>query len=147
MKRDSGGKGRSLNRLHKHRLTATFQHVDRLLTEIEGILNAAASKSPFPRYVSDTTPLQQKLVGDSIAGIRAQMVGVLKAQQIAPPPARFGSLHSIRTILAFIETALEELRPEYMKGYGPVPESAVAELNGIVVELQALVGKLNAYLA
>ncbi len=48
--------------------------------------------------------------------------------------------------LSFVGIALTEIGPKYMRGYGEVPESAIADLNGLVNELQALVDTLDAYL-
>jgi len=47
------------------------------------------------------------------------------------------------TDLAFVDIAIEELRPSYMSGCGAVPEDAVGELNGVVHELRTLVGAWN----
>src|SRR5277367_7061511 len=46
----------------------------------------------------------------------------------------------------FVDIAVEELRPSYMRGSGAVPEDAVAELNGVVHELRSLVAGMERYL-
>ena len=43
----------SLNPYQANRLRITCQYIDKLLGEIEGILNATVSKAAFPRYVTD----------------------------------------------------------------------------------------------
>jgi GTP-binding protein EngB required for normal cell division len=45
-----------------------------------------------------------------------------------------------------VDIATEELKPEYMSGYGEVPPAAAVELNGIAGELQGLVRQLDQYL-
>jgi ribosome biogenesis GTPase A len=50
------------------------------------------------------------------------------------------------TDLAFVDIAIEELRPSYMCGCGEVPEDAVDELNGVVHELRSLVQSMERYL-
>src|SRR5271155_1436618 len=47
---------------------------------------------------------------------------------------------------AFVDIAVEELRPSYMRGSGAVPEDAVSELNGVVHELRSLVTGMERYL-
>ena len=42
----------SLNANHERRLSVTCRHIDRLLSEMEGALNASASRLAFPQYVS-----------------------------------------------------------------------------------------------
>jgi len=46
----------------------------------------------------------------------------------------------------FVDIAVEELRPSYMRGSGAVPEDAVSELNGVVHELRSLVTGMERYL-
>jgi GTP-binding protein EngB required for normal cell division len=53
---------------------------------------------------------------------------------------------SVMTDLAFVDIAIEELRPSYMSGCGAIPEDAVGELNGVVHELRSLVGSMERYL-
>jgi hypothetical protein len=48
--------------------------------------------------------------------------------------------------LTFIDIAAEELKPEYMRGYGEIPPAAAVELNGIAGELKGLVGQLDQFL-
>lgn len=137
----------SLNPSQRLHLLSSCRYADQLLSEIESILTASSSRSPFPRYRPDVTPAQAKVVHDYIARLRAQMVRVLASQGITPPEAQFGSIHSMRVTLGFADIACEECRPQRMRGYGEVPESLVAELNGLVDELQGLIAKLDSYVA
>ena len=137
----------SLNSSQKRHLLTSCQYADKLLAEIEAVLSAASSKSPFPRFKGDIAPAQAKVVQDYVARLRAQMVRVLASQGIKPPAPQFGSVHSIRMTLAFVRIAFEELTPGRMRGYGEVPESKVQELNGVVGEMTAAAEKLNQYLA
>ena len=136
----------SLNSSHKLHLLTSFQYVDQLLSEIEAIVINSASKSPFPKYRGDLSPVQTKVVQDYIARLRAQMVQVLNSQGISPPGPRFGATHSIRVNLEFADVAFDECRPDAMRGYGQVPESLVTELNGLVEEMRSLIRKLSAFL-
>jgi len=137
----------SLNESQRRHLLTSVEYADKLLCEIEEILTAASSKSPFPKYTIDVTPAQSKVIHDYIARIRAQMLRALDSQGIRPPAPHLGAIHSISAQLEFVQIALTEIRPKYMRGYGEVPESAFADLNGVVTELNTLVDKLDAYLA
>jgi GTP-binding protein EngB required for normal cell division len=139
--------GSRLNEPQQRHLWTSVQYADKLLSEIEEILTAASSKSPFPKYQVDVTPAQSKVINDYIARIRAQMLRILEGQRIPVPRPQLGAIHAIRVTLAFVRIALIEIGPRYMRGYGEVPESEVAELNGLVTELNTLVDKLDAYLA
>jgi len=136
----------SLNEAQKRHLLASYQYADKLLSEVESILSAANSRSPFPRYRPDLSPVQVKIIEDYVARLRAQMVRTLSGLGIEPPEAQFGSLHAIRVTLGFADIAFEECRPKRMRGYGEVPEALLAEMNGAVDELQSLLARLNAFL-
>ena len=134
----------SAQRLH---LLNSAQHADKLLAEIESILAASKSKSPFRKYKNPLPPGQAKVVEDYLSRIRAQIVRVLESQDVDVPEPSFESVHSMRVTLAFIRIAFQECTPDRMRGYGAVPESKVRELNGLVDEMVAAVDKVDAYLA
>jgi GTP-binding protein EngB required for normal cell division len=136
----------SLNESQRRHLLTSIEYADELLSEIEEILTAASSKSPFPKYRVDVTPAQSKVIQDYIARIRGQMLRALDGQGIRPRGPQLGAIHSIRVQLEFVGIALTEIGPKYMRGYGKVPESAITDLNGLVTELNTLVDKLDAYL-
>jgi len=69
-----------LNESQARRLRVTCQYVDRLLGEIEALLNAAASKAAFPKYIPDVSPADRRTIEDYIARIRAQLIRVLSGQ-------------------------------------------------------------------
>jgi len=137
----------SLNAAQKLHLLTSCQHVDKLLGEIESILIASESKSPFPKYKPDLSRAQAGVVGNYIARTRAQMLRALESQSVEPPEAKFGSLHSIRVTLAFAGIALDECSAKNMRGYGELPETLAPEINGLVDELKGVISGLDAYLA
>ena len=141
---DAAGKLNSSQQLH---LVSSAQHADKLLGEVEAILAVATSKSAFKKYKNSLSPVQMKVIQDYVARIRAQMVQVLEAQDIALPEPGFESVHSIRVTLAFVRIAFQECTSDRMRGYGELPESKIRELNGLVDEMVSAVDKLDSYLA
>jgi GTP-binding protein EngB required for normal cell division len=137
----------SLNSSQALHVLTSFKYVDQLLSEIESILFASNSKSPFPKYRNDLTPAQVKVVQDYIARIRAQLIQALKSFGMAAPEPQFGAMHSIRVTLEFADITFEDCRAEALRGYGEVPASVVPELNGVVNEMSSLIRKLSGYLA
>jgi GTP-binding protein EngB required for normal cell division len=135
-----------LNESQQTRLRITCQYIDKLLGDIEDILHAATSQSPFPRYVVDINPAQIRVVEDHIRRLRSQLVRTIAWQQMKPVPADIRATGAVLTNLAFVDIAIEELKPHYMQGFGPVPDDAVSELNGVVHELRALVTGMERYL-
>lgn len=136
----------TLNPSQRQRLLVTCKHIDKLLGNIEDTLNAAASKSVFPGYLGDITPQQRKTIEDYIAGLRQQLLQVLAKQSLAPEEPRISAGHAIHVDLTFIEIAIAELDPHYMRGYGAVSEQGATDLHGVIAELQSTVKGLHGYL-
>jgi GTP-binding protein EngB required for normal cell division len=136
----------SLNSNHERRLSVTCRHIDKLLAEMESALNVSASKLAFPQYAPDLSPAQRRVIEDYIGRIRAQLIRVLDGQGMERPTADIPVSRSLHSYLTFVDIATEELKPEYMRGYGEVPSAAAIELNGIAGELQGLVRQLDQYL-
>jgi hypothetical protein len=139
--------GPLLNENQRRRVMASCQYIDKLLSDLDKVVAVASSGSPFDRYVDDLTREQKTLLRDYSGSIRAQMLRVLKSQGAMPTAAPGSARHAIRSGLNFIEIALEELKPEHMRGSGEMAAAAVPELNALVQELQALVARLDATLA
>jgi hypothetical protein len=134
-----------LNDAQQRRLFITCKYIDSLLRDIEHALHSAASESPFPRYVVDLTPEQTRVIEDHIRGLRTQLLRTLAWQKLKPEPPEIPVSRSIKTDLAFVDIAIEELKPRYLRGCGAVPEDAVVELNGLIQELRSLVKSMDSY--
>ena len=137
----------SLNPFQANRLRITCQYIDKLLGEIEEILNTTTSKAAFPRYSADILPAQRRTIDDYIARVRAQLVRILEGQSIAREKPSIPASRAVHVNLGAIDIAAEELKPKYMRGYGEVPESVATELNGIVGELSGLIHRFDRYLS
>jgi GTP-binding protein EngB required for normal cell division len=135
-----------LNEHQQTRLRVTCQYIDKLLADAEDILHAATSQSPFPRYIADITSAQIRVIEDHIRRLRLQLVRTLAWQQMRPTPPDIPATRAVRSNLTFVDIAIEELKPHYMRGFGAVPDDAVSELNGVVHELRALINGMERYL-
>jgi GTP-binding protein EngB required for normal cell division len=140
------GSANSLNSNHERRLSVTCRYIDKLLADMESVLSVSSSRLAFPQYTPDLTSAQRRVVEDYIGRIRAQLIRVLDGQNIERPSADIPVGRSLHSTLTFVDIAVEELKPEYMRGYGEVPPQAAVELNGIAGELQGLVRQLDHYL-
>jgi hypothetical protein len=134
-----------LNEPQKRRLSVTCMYIDNLLCEIEHTLHQAASQSSFPRYIVDLTPVQIGALEGHIRRIRAQLVHTLEWQRLKPKPPEILATRSLATDLAFIDIAVEELKPRHMRGCGPVPEDAVDKLNEVIRDLGTVVKSMDDY--
>lgn len=132
----------NLNASQRQRLLITCKHIDTLLDDIEATLNSTGSKTVFPNYIDDVTQEQRQTIEECIARVRGRLLHVLSRQSLAPEEPRISALHSIQVNLTFIDVAITELGPRYMRGYGAVSEKGAADLDGIVEELQEAVNEL-----
>jgi hypothetical protein len=135
----------SLNPSQRQRLFITCRHIDRLLGDIEATLNATASKTLFPNYIADITTAERATIENDIAAIRAQLLEVLACQSLAPEQPRISAAHSVDVNLTFVEIAIAELAPHYMRGYGAVSAEAAADLHDIAQTLELGVKELHHY--
>jgi GTP-binding protein EngB required for normal cell division len=142
----AGEKESLLNEYQSRHLLVSIQHIDKLLSDIETILDESTSNSPFPKYRDDTTLAQRKVVRDYILRIRKRLVHLLTNLDISHPGPGISAVHGIRTILSFISVTTDEFRPNSLRGYGAVAEAVQPQLNGISNELGSIVGELNSYL-
>ena len=136
----------TLNPNQRQRLLITCKHIDKLLEDIEGTMNASASRSVFPGYTPDVTPQQRKTIEGYIARIRQQLLQILATQSLAPEGPHISASHAIHVGLTFVEIAIAELAPRYMRGYGPISQEGAADLDAIVTELQSAVKELHRYM-
>lgn len=133
----------ALNEFQARSLVVTCQYIDRVVGEIEQVLNAADSKTAFPKFVDDLTPAQCHVIQDYLARIRLLLTRILDRQGIAMPAASIPSSRALFTALLTIDIAVEELRPPQMRGYGELAPDSAKELELACGELQELVGQLN----
>ena len=131
-----------LNASQRQRLLITCKHIDRLLADVEQTLHAAASRSVFPNYVSDIGPRELETIQDRVDRLRQQLLRVLARQSLAPEQPHISATHSIHVNFTFVEIAIAELAPRYMRSYGPVSKEGEAELESIIAELQPVVAEL-----
>lgn len=135
-----------LNDPQKQHLLSNCQYADKLLSDIESILQASQSKSAFPKYAGRLMPSQARVIEDYIARIRSQILSALESQDIPVPHPVLGTVHSVKVALTFAGIALEECTADKMRGYGNVPAEVVPELNGLVNEIKGLLEQLSGYL-
>jgi GTP-binding protein EngB required for normal cell division len=136
----------ALNQAQRLRLSVSCQYIDRLLGDVEKILQTTRSNSPFGKYIEDISPAQARVLEDYIHRLRGQLLRSLAWQQLEPGDPTIPATHAILTNLSFIDIAVEELRPRHMRGSGALNDHVAGELNGVVHELRSLLEGMNRYL-
>jgi hypothetical protein len=115
-----------------------------LLSDIENILNSAASRAAFPRHAADVTPEFRISLEDYIRRIRMQLRIALDTAGVPTEMPAISASRAIQTTLLYVEVAAEELAPRYMRGYGPLSDPAAARLESIANDLGNLVRQAQA---
>jgi len=136
-----------LNEHQQRHLSATCQYIERQLSDLEAILATTGPASTFTRYLDDLTDEQKARLRHDCTSIRAELGRVLASLGIDADTTKVSSRHSMRAALTLIEVAIEELKPRHMKQYGPMTANIEPQLNGLVVELQTAVQRLDGALA
>jgi hypothetical protein len=141
--KEDGNPDPSLNEYQLRALLVSCQHIDKLLGEIEGLLNSSKSGLAFPKYFDDLSSAQHDLIDDYIRRTRADLLQVAAEQGIVPESGKIPASHSIHATMIFIEIAIEELRPDKMRGYGPMSKDGAAYLNQLVQRFHASAQQLH----
>ena len=136
-----------LNDNHKRHLLHTLEYVDKLLSEALQALSSAETTSPFQRNVSDSLPIQRKVLADYIAHLRGTMVRILGGQGIAVRGPQVSSIWAFQTMLASARIAVEELAPKYMRGYGDLPGEAAHDLEVLQTQITEVLDRMSRFLA
>jgi hypothetical protein len=136
----------ALNEAQRRRLSVTCEYIDKLLGDVEEILRQDSSLSPFPRHVVDLTPDERQQIEEHIGRLREQLLRTLAWQELKPEPADIPASRAVLTHLNFIDIAIEELRPRYMRGSGAIAEETAEELNRVADELRQVARGMEQYL-
>ena len=132
-----------LNPFQANRLAITCHYIDRLLADIESILNPVTSNAAFPRYAPDIPPSNRVQMQNGISQMRTQMIDALRNLEIPEESPSIPASRAVHALLDAIDIAVQELRPRYMRGYGAVGQKAAADLDAVVGKFSSLVIEIN----
>jgi hypothetical protein len=131
---------------HQTRILTTFKHVDEVIVQSLSRLESA-SDSPFSEYVADAGLAERKVLAEYLDQLRAVMRGFLDRHQIPIPQASTSALRAAATACQHASVSVEELQARYLRAYGPLSPAAAEELDRIVIDLTAVLKKMNGFLA
>lgn len=135
-----------LSEAQRRHLSATCTHIDKLLCEIEQVLNEPSAEHPFPHYIQDLSAEQSQAIQAHVRRLRQQLLHSLAWQQIEPETPMIPASRAILARVTFMDIAIEELKPRHMRGSGQITSALALELNEIVQGLHAVVHNMEAYL-
>jgi GTP-binding protein EngB required for normal cell division len=136
-----------MNEYHRRAIAITFHQIDGRLAEIEAILSAVGSESPFSAYALDIEPLARHSVTGYLQRLREKMWSAVKHLQISRDGHRTSATWAIRCAMIGVMVDLANIEPERLGGYGALQPEATKMLSGISADLRRLSNSLLSYLA
>ena len=107
-----------LSEIHSRHILNGFLRIHKQLAELEALLVQCETASPFSRVVKDLSTAECRALQDHFAQIRAAMLAHLEDLGI-PLEIRATSVRwTVETSLMHIQTAVDDMRPKQLAGYG-----------------------------
>ena len=130
-----------LGEAHRRQVLQAFLAIHRRLAELEALASHAARPSPFSQYVNDLSPAEVRVLLDHFARIRDAMRAHLEEQSIPLDRRRTSVRWAFQTGLMQVQVDIDDMRPERLKGYGPLDESAIDAVRRIQDDLTRLLDR------
>jgi hypothetical protein len=130
------GQNSALSYAQQNIFITSLRHIDRLLSDIEGIVDADDGVGVLARFHSDLDAREKQQIHRALGQFRQTILDSMHRIGITEPKPQVAAFHAIETNLDFIEIDIEELRPRYMKAYGTLTPEAAAGLNAVLDTLQ-----------
>ncbi|NPV04632.1 MAG: hypothetical protein HPY67_07860 [Syntrophaceae bacterium] len=122
---------------HLRRLLSEFRHMDELCTEMLMLCEARPTGSPFEEIVQDLPEASRAELQQRVESLRQRLRQILADRRIPVETQRIHAAHAVRVRLHLLEIALDDLRPERMRGYGALTPAGREELLEIIETLSA----------
>jgi GTP-binding protein EngB required for normal cell division len=136
-----------VNDYHRRAIAITFHHADERLAEIEAILSAVGSQSPFSAYALDIEPLARQSVTGYLQRLREKMWSAVKCLHLSQDGRRTSAAWAIRCAMIGVIVNIADIEPHRLAGYGDLQPEAAKMLSGICADLRRLSDSLLGYLA
>lgn len=131
----------------QNHLIVSFRYIDKLLSDVEQMVDCAASNCLFPRFVPDLNFEEARELLGFIKQFREKMRDSLERLAGAIPPAQITASHAIETNLDYVDVAVTEIRSHHMRAYGEISPETAGVLDSVADELQqslrALIEKMR----
>ncbi len=131
---------------HQRYLVSRFRHIDGLLGNALDALDPHGNEHLFKDVRPDASPAQRKILADQLGQLRYALRRFMETQQLQEATSPVSGLWSLRTAVLFAQTAVAQLRPAYLRGYGELDPDASIACERLVAELTTLLQRISEYL-
>ncbi|MEJ2218568.1 MAG: dynamin family protein [Gemmatimonadota bacterium] len=118
-------------------MRAAFAHVNELLETVVRL--AREDLSPFSREQADLSPYEARMLLAFVGDLRRQMLEALAHLGIEAPRPSVSGRWSALTTLMFVDSALSDLTPRSLRGYGGLDPATGDAVRAVGDELHARV--------
>ena len=128
----------ALDESHRRHLLHGFLAIEQGLADLEALIVQAETPSPLSPRIRDLSPTECRVIRDHVARIRSALAAHLKDLGIPPEIRRKSLRWSVETGLIHLQTAVDDMGPGQMAGYGPLDPSGQAVVRRIQDDLSRL---------
>lgn len=136
-----------LNEGQERHVISHLRHAEELLARGLDELDAEPKGAVFSQKIPDATLSQLRVLRDHLAQLRFVIRRFMQAQSLTDRTEPLSGLWSFQTSVSFALISIEELRPEYLRGYGELDSNDATAVEQFVVEAQTLLRRVGKYLA
>jgi GTP-binding protein EngB required for normal cell division len=127
-------------------LLTRFHSIDKRFSEALAELQPADDGRLFATHIPDATLSQRQVLSDYVAQLRFLLRRFLHAQSLLDTGTPISMLWRFRVATSFMSIATEELRPEYLRGYGEVDVESAAAIERLVADMKTILRRMAIYL-
>lgn len=134
------------NEAQRRAILSGLLDVQHRLEEMETLLAQSLFASPFTQYVDDLSPAERKTLHEQLEQLRSMMLALLDEFGIPLEACRMSLRQALQAHLADLHSALTELGPSYLSGYGPMSEASKTGSVKLKEKLTERIDKLQTHL-
>jgi DNA-binding transcriptional MerR regulator len=112
------------NEAQRRAILSGLLDVQHRLEEMETLLARSHVASPFTQYVDDLSPTERKILHEYLEQLRRMMLTFLDEFGIPLEVCRTSLRRALQAHLADLHSALTELGPSHLSGFGPMNEAS-----------------------
>jgi hypothetical protein len=120
---------------HKQYLITHFHYLDKLFSNAMADLTSPSDGRLFNTHASDARPEQCQVLARYVAELRLLLRRFMEAQQLTDTIPPIKALWAFRVARSYARTAVEELRPEYLRHYGAIDADFSEAMQQLVADL------------
>lgn len=127
-----------MQKSHRQYLLSQIRHLDELLADLAALLEPPRAGRLFHEVIADLGEAEKQALQPQLAAVRKILQRFLLQQGLNDGAEPVSARHAFRVGIAFARTAVEEMQPRYLRGYGELDARSAAEMEQWVAELMAV---------